>query len=96
MTIAMITLKPHTYAGRHLRAGDRFEADSAAHRKLLQALGRAQDAPAAESAAPAALLRLALRPQDTNAVEGEKVPLVREGAAKPKRIYRRRDLRAES
>lgn len=87
MTIAMITLKPHTYAGRHLRAGDRFEADSAAHRKLLQALGRAQDAPAAESAAPAALLRLALRTPDAAPPEA---------AAKPKRIYRRRDLRAES
>lgn len=75
----MIRLKPGHYAGRRLLAGDEFEVRSRRHARLLEKLGRAVEAPEPFEWEPPV-------------VEEPDVEVEEE---KPKRTYRRRDLKAE-
>lgn len=88
MPYRMKTLKTHRYATRDMRAGDEFEVVSERDRRLLVALGRAE-----EVSEP--------QPGVTEPVHDEVgADSAVEAAAgvdeKPRRRYKRRDTRPES
>jgi hypothetical protein len=119
MSIPMISLVAHLYAGKRLKAGDKFECRGQSDARLMRALGRAIDytpPPPIEYKPPVKTARKYF----TAAVvdDGEYVfpaPAVSapsaealadapdfvdggataEAAAKPKRAYRRRDMKAD-
>jgi hypothetical protein len=121
MTIQMISLAAHLYAGQRLQAGDKFTCRGESDARLLRALGRAinytppppveykppvktvarkyftaavlADEPAAKSPSEALMDML---PSQLVPGVGEHEPAgFAEGGIKPKRAYRRRDMKAD-
>lgn len=103
--IKMISLKPHLYASKRLVAGQQFEARGQTDARLMIALGRAEIAPVVAAPAPVAPAS-APRTYRTRAIEAptdfeSPAPASIEDAAetpavKTTRVYRRRDMKAES
>ncbi len=98
----MVSLKSHRYGGRKLSAGDTFEC-GATHRRVLVAIGAADDAPPEPVVSPEPKRRA---PAAEKAPEVAAEPVMAEipdvtpadavdGEDKPKRAYKRRDMAAE-
>jgi hypothetical protein len=120
MSIQMISIAPHIYAGKRLQVGDKFVCRGQSDARLLRALGRAIDytpppvveykppvktvrkyftAPAVVDdgeyvfPAPAVSAPSAEAPADApDFVDGGATT---DAATKPKRAYRRRDMKAD-
>ncbi len=107
MTIRMISLKAHQYAGRRLEKGDEFEARGAGDARLLRLLGWAESAPApvaqlpvltakVERFDPVVIGSMNVEPGATfSDSPAEPVDAEPSEPIKPKRAYRRRDMVAE-
>ena len=120
--IRMMSMKDHLYAGKRLKAGDKFVCRGESDARLLRALGRAIDytappepvhVPAKKYTPPGTYATAAVvaAPEhvfappvvvDTSAAEFDDVPSFIDGghtedaATKPKRAYRRRDMKADA
>lgn len=83
----MIALKKHHYAGSTRQQGDTYTVPGEDHRRLMKALGNADDAPPPEPAKAAPTVR-AYKTAATVAANEEVVP-------KPRSAYMTRRMRAE-
>ena len=94
----MISLQDHLYGGKRLKSGDKFEVRGQSDARLLKALGRAIDyTPPPEPVYEKP--KIYTRAYSTAAVVADVPSFVDGGSVdevtKPKRAYRRRDMKAD-